>query len=134
MFFQSRIVREENVCLFFNVPKGPPIDFFFQFYKSFLFVLIYTKKCWYFKVTSSDFITILQQQNFEIISQNNKKAKKKLRPNFAFHQVFTSFHLEFLSFWISRSFDLGDLGVLRMGPVNVFKNYIFEISAFKGKR
>ena len=41
--------------------------------------------------------------------------------------VFTSFHLEFSSFWISRSFDLGDLGVLRMGPVNVFKNYIFEI-------
>ena len=38
-----------------------------------------------------------------------------------------------MSFWISRSFDLGNLGVLRMGPVNVFKNYIFEISAFKGK-
>ena len=52
------------------------------------------------------------------------------RPNFGFHLVFTSFRLEFLSFWISRSFDLGDLGVLRMGPVNVFKNYIFEISGF----
>ena len=23
---------------------------------------------------------------------------------------------------------------LRMGPVNVFKNYIFEISGFKGKK
>ena len=77
-FFQFRIVREENVCLFFNVPKGPPIDlwFFFQFYKSFLFLLIYTIKGWYFKVISSDFITMLQQQNFEIISLNNKKAKK----------------------------------------------------------
>ena len=36
------------------------------------------------------------------------------RPNFGFHLVFTSFHLEFWSFWISRSFDLGDLVVLRI--------------------
>ena len=41
-----------------------------------------------------------------------------------------SFDIEFLSFWISRSFDLGDLGDLKKCPRNVFKNYIFEISAF----
>ena len=39
------------------------------------------------------------------------------RPNFGFHLVFTGFHLEFSSFWISRLFDLNDLGVLRMGVV-----------------
>ena len=39
------------------------------------------------------------------------------------------FDLEFLSFWVSRSFDLSDLGDLRRGSVNFFKNYIFEISA-----
>jgi hypothetical protein len=42
--------------------------------------------------------------------------------------------LENRSFRISRLFDLGNLGVLRMGPVNFFKNYIFEICAFQGKR
>ena len=41
-----------------------------------------------------------------------------------------SFDIEFSSFWVSRSFDLGDLGDLEKGPWNVFKNYIFEISAF----
>ena len=39
-----------------------------------------------------------------------------------------------MSFWISRSFDLGDLDVLRMDQAKFFKNYIFEISAFKGKK
>ena len=29
---------------------------------------------------------------------------KSLRPNFGFHLVFTSFHLEFWSFWVSRLF------------------------------
>jgi hypothetical protein len=63
-----------------------------------------------------------------------RSFSRSLRPNFGFHLVLKSFHLEFSSFWISRSFDLGDLGVLRMGPGNFFKNYIFEISAFQGKR
>ena len=34
---------------------------------------------------------------------------RSLRPNFGFHLVFTSFHLEFSLFWVSRLFDLGDL-------------------------
>ena len=55
---------------------------------------------------------------------------RSLRPNFGFHLAFTSFHLEFLSFWVSRLFDLRDLGDLRKSPGNIFKNYIFEISGF----
>ena len=35
-----------------------------------------------------------------------------------------------MSFWISRSFDLGDLGVLEKSPVNIFNDYIFEINLF----
>ena len=56
------------------------------------------------------------------------------RPNFGFHLVLTGFDLEFSLFWVSRSFDLSNLGDLRRGPVNFFKNYIFEISAFQWKR
>ena len=33
-------------------------------------------------------------------------------------------------FWISRSFDLGHLGVLEKSPVYIFNDYIFEISLF----
>ena len=47
--------------------------------------------------------------------------------------IFTGFYLEFLSFWISRLFDLSDLGNLRWGSGTFFKNYIFEISAFQWK-
>ena len=52
------------------------------------------------------------------------------RPNFGFHLVFTSFHLELSLYWVSRSFDLGDLNYLRRGSGNFFKSYIFEISTF----
>ena len=38
--------------------------------------------------------------------------------------------IEFLSFWISRLFDLGNLGVLEKSPVNTFNDYIFDISLF----
>ena len=37
---------------------------------------------------------------------------RSLRPNFGFRLVFTSFHLELSSFWILRSFDLGNLSDL----------------------
>jgi hypothetical protein len=40
---------------------------------------------------------------------------RSLRPNFGFHLVFTSFHLEILAFCVSRSFDLSNLGDLRRG-------------------
>ena len=43
----------------------------------------------------------------------------------------SSFHLEFSSLWVSRSVDLGDL---RRGSGNFFKNCIFEISTFQGKK
>ena len=60
-----------------------------------------------------------------------KKVKRPFsrswRPNFGFHLFLMSFHLEFSSFWVSRSFDLG---VLRKSPVNIFNDYIFEISLF----
>ena len=61
---------------------------------------------------------------------------RSLRSNFGFYLVFEvfDFHLEYWSFWVSRLFDLGDHRVLRMGSGIFFKNYIFEISAFKGKR
>ena len=55
------------------------------------------------------------------------------RPKFGFHLVFTSFHLEFSPFWISRLFDLGDLSDLGKGYWIFFKNYIFEISTFQQK-
>ena len=54
--------------------------------------------------------------------------------NFGFHLILRSFHLEFSLFWVSRSFDLGDLGDLRRSSGNFFKNYIFEISGFQQKR
>ena len=53
------------------------------------------------------------------------------RPNFGFHLFLVSFGLEISSFWVSRLFvlgDIGDIGDLKKSPVNVFKNYIFEIS------
>ena len=48
-----------------------------------------------------------------------------------FNRFFRSlFIIKFSSFWVLRSFDLGNLGVLRMSPVNIFNDYIFEISRF----
>ena len=35
-----------------------------------------------------------------------------------------------MSFWVSRSFDLGNLGVLEKSWGNIFNDYIFEISRF----
>ena len=50
--------------------------------------------------------------------------------NFENHLVFITFHYSIFSFWVSRSFDLGDLGVHEKSPVNIFNDYIFEISLF----
>ena len=68
------------------------------------------------------------------ILEVKRPFSRSWRKNFGFHLFLMSFHLEFSPFWVSRLFDLSDLGDLRRGPVNVFKNYIFEISAFKGER
>ena len=42
----------------------------------------------------------------------------------SFELEVTSFHLEFLSFWVSRLLDLGNLGVYRMGP-GIFSKITF---------
>ena len=88
----------------------------------------------FFPAWSLDFKNVIFEKihwaHSEVV-EVKRSFSRSPRPNFRFHLVFKGFHLEFSSFWISRSFDLG---VLRMGPVNVFKNYIFEISAFKGKK
>ena len=43
----------------------------------------------------------------------------------------TSFDLEFLSFWISRLFDLGDLSVLQNGTRKHFENGLKSIQIFQ---
>ena len=48
--------------------------------------------------------------------------------------MFKIFHLEFLPFWVFKPFDLGDLSNLGRDSGNFFKSYIFEISAFQGKK
>ena len=53
------------------------------------------------------------------------------RPNFGFHLVLTSFHLEFSSFWISRLFDLGDLSVLENGTRKHFENGLKSMQIFQ---
>ena len=63
------------------------------------------------------------------VAEVKRSFSRSPRPNFGFHLVLTGFDLEFSLFWVSRSFDLSDLGDLRRGPVNFLKNYIFEISA-----
>ena len=103
-----------------------------------LITLCYEMPCnSFFSAWSLDFKNVIFEKihraHSEVIEVKRSFSRSQ-RPNFGFHLVFTSFHLEFSAFWISRSFDLGDLGILGMGPVNVFKNYIFEISAFQGKR
>ena len=47
------------------------------------------------------------------------------RPNFGFHLFSMGFHLEFLFFWVSRSFDLSDLGDLRRGSGIFFQKLHF---------
>ena len=50
--------------------------------------------------------------------------------NFKIIYFLSLFIIKFSSFWISRSFDLGDLGVLENSPVNIFNDYLLEISLF----
>ena len=51
---------------------------------------------------------------------------RSLRPKFQNYLVFMTFNNRI--FVVSRSFDLGNLGVLRKSPVNIFNDYIFEMS------
>ena len=62
-----------------------------------------------------------------------RSFSRSLRPNFGFHLVFTSFHLEFLSFWVSRLFDLSDLSSLRNPRIEDFNSWqfwTFRVSPF----
>ena len=56
---------------------------------------------------------------------------RSLRPNFGFHLVSTSFHLEFSSFWVSRLFDLGNLSNLRNGTRKYFENSLKSMHLFQ---
>ena len=69
----------------------------------------------------------------EILAVKRPFSRSRM-PNFEFHLFLMAFHLEFSLFWVSRLFDLSNLGDLRRGSGNFFKNYIFEISAFQRKR
>ena len=86
----------------------------------------------FFSAWSTDFKNVIFEKihwaSSEVV-EVKRSFSRSLRPNFGFHLVLTSFDLEFSLFWVSRSFDLSDLGDLRRGSVNFFKNYIFEISA-----
>ena len=45
--------------------------------------------------------------------QGQEAILRLWRPNFGFHLFFMSFHLEFSLFWVSRLFDLSNLGNLK---------------------
>ena len=86
----------------------------------------------FFSAWCTDFKNVIFEKIHSATSEVvevERSFSRSLRPNFGFHLVLTGFDLEFSSFWVSRSFDLSDLGDLRRGSVNFFKNYIFEISA-----
>jgi hypothetical protein len=53
------------------------------------------------------------------------------RPNFGFHLVLTSFHIEFSSLWILRLFDLSDLSVLKNGSPKHFENGLKSMQIFQ---
>ena len=55
---------------------------------------------------------------------------RSLRPKFQNHLIFITFYNRIFVVLNSRSFELGDLGVLKKSLVNIFNDYIFEISLF----
>ena len=113
------------ICVFFS-------ENFNQKAVTYLIIFVGT-----YNIVISDFKNVIFEKNRWVPSKVIKVKRsfvRSLRPNFGFQLVFTSFHLKFLSFWVSRSFDLGDLSDLRRGSGIFFKGYVFEISAFKGKK
>ena len=56
---------------------------------------------------------------------------RSLRPNLGFHLALTSFHLEFLSFWVLRKFDLGNLRGIRNGTDKYFENRLKSMQLFQ---
>ena len=72
----------------------------------------------FFSAWSPDFKNVIFEKNCwansEVV-EVKRSFSRSPRPNFGFHLVLTSFHLEFSLFWISRLFDLGDLRDLGKG-------------------
>ena len=90
----------------------------------------------FFSAWCTDFKNII----FEKIHSASSKVievkrsfSRSPRPNFGFHLVFLSFHLEFSSFWVSRLFDLGDLSDLEnpnVGDFHSWQFWTFRVSPF----
>ena len=96
-----------------------------QSWKRPIFTRLYSS---FFSAWCTDFKSVIFQKIHwapsEVV-EVKRSFSRSLRPNFGFHLVFTSFHLEFSSFWVLMPFDLGNLGDLIRGSGNFFKNYIF---------
>ena len=73
-------------------------------YLCFLIALPWFKKCIFWKDSLSPFRDPRGRRGH---------FRGRLRPKFGFHLFLMSFHLEFSPIWVSRSFDLSDLGDLR---------------------
>ena len=88
----------------------------------------------FFSAWSTDFKNVFFEKihwaSSEVI-EVKRSFSRSLRPNFGFHLVLTSFHLEFSSFWISRLFDLGDLSVLKNGSLKYFENGLKSMQTFQ---
>ena len=88
----------------------------------------------FFSAWSTDFKNVIFEKihwaSSEVV-EVKRSFSRSLRPNFGFHLVLTSFHLEFLSFWISRLFDLGDLSVLENGSLKYFENGLKSMQIFQ---
>ena len=88
----------------------------------------------FFSACCTDFKEVIFE-NMHWASSEGSEVKRSFsrssRPNFGFHLVLTRFHLEFLSFWISRLFDLGDLSVLKNGSLKYFENGLKSTQTFQ---
>ena len=88
----------------------------------------------FFSAWSTDFKNVIFEKihwaSSEVV-EVKRSFSRSLRPNFGFHLVLTSFHLEFSSFWISRLFDLGDLSVLENGSLKYFENGLKSMQIFQ---
>ena len=88
----------------------------------------------FFSASSTDFKNVFFEKIHwapcEVVEVKSSFLRSP-RPKFGFHLVLTSFHLEFLSFWISRFFDLGDLSVLENGSLKYFENGLKSMQTFQ---
>ena len=98
--------------------------------KIFATSVLTTAKCWSWVRLKILELKVRRSCAFDS-SKIKRSFSRSLRPNFGFHLVFTSFHLEFSSFLVSRSFDLGDLSDLENGSAKYFKNCIKLLHFFQ---